>query len=52
MPAYTVRHFLQQGHIYSKKATSPNSTTPYDQALTLWWPNPFKPPQLSFKQEL
>jgi hypothetical protein len=32
LPTYTVTHFLQQGHSYSKKATAPNSVTPYGQA--------------------
>lgn len=28
-PYCTVTHFLQQAHTYTKKATLPNSTTPY-----------------------
>jgi hypothetical protein len=28
-PTPTVRHFLQQGHTYSSKATPPNSATPW-----------------------
>ena len=29
MPTFTVINFLQQGHTYSNKATSPNSATPW-----------------------
>jgi hypothetical protein len=32
-PAYTMTHFLQQGHTYSNKATPPNSVTSYGPSI-------------------
>jgi hypothetical protein len=39
-PAYTVTHFLQQGHTYSNKDTPPNSATSHG-------PSIFKPPHFT-----
>jgi hypothetical protein len=45
--AYTVTHFLQQGHSHSNKAIPPNSTVPYGvtiKHMSLWRPYLFKLP--------
>ena len=49
---FTVTHSLQQGHIYSNKATPYNSAIPYGQAskhINLWGPSiPIKLAQFPF----